>query len=318
VRRGWIIAGVSLLLLVGTLGLLAHRLLYTQAGLEFALRQLDRVPGLRIEVEGARGTLAGPLDVARIVVDHEAIHLQASDVHVALQSSALLAGTVHLRDFSVGRVSVRLKPRPEQPPEAPRFLPRGLSIEAPSFRVGPAQIELKGGQKIVATEARGSLELTRWRLDLDPLHVTGPQGRVAGSLALRATEPLGLRTNLQGEWRLPDDTFDYRFRAQTRGKLDRLGAELYLDAPTQLSFSGTLLDLTTSPRARGTLRLVEFDGSPWLPADRIPRLSGTVALAAGQNGLGFDGTLTSASLAGQQVRLQGSGRYAQARCRASP
>ena len=51
-RRGWIIAGVSLLLLVGTLGLLAHRLLYTQAGLEFALRQLDRVPGLRIEVEG--------------------------------------------------------------------------------------------------------------------------------------------------------------------------------------------------------------------------------------------------------------------------
>ena len=311
-RRGWIIAGVSLLLLVGTLGLLAHRLLYTQAGLEFALRQLDRVPGLRIEVEGARGTLAGPLDVARIVVDHEAIHLQASDVHVALQSSALLAGTVHLRDFSVGRVSVRLKPRPEQPPEAPRFLPRGLSIEAPSFRVGPAQIELKGGQKIVATEARGSLELTRWRLDLDPLHVTGPQGRVAGSLALRATEPLGLRTNLQGEWRLPDDTFDYRFRAQTRGKLDRLGAELYLDAPTQLSFSGTLLDLTTSPRARGTLRLVEFDGSPWLPADRIPRLSGTVALAAGQNGLGFDGTLTSASLAGQQVRLQGSGRYAQA------
>ncbi|HET7202220.1 MAG TPA: translocation/assembly module TamB domain-containing protein [Steroidobacteraceae bacterium] len=311
-RRGWIIAGAVLLLLLGTFGLLAHRLLYTQAGLDFAIRQLDRLPGLRIDVSGARGTLAGPLDAERIVVDHEAVYLEASDVHVAMQSRALLAGTVHLRDFSIGQVSVRLKPRPERPKTAPHFLPAGLSIVAPSFRVGPAQVYTQGGQKIVGSRATGSLKLTRWRLDLDSLDVRGPQGLATGSLVLRATEPLGLRTNLHGEWRFPEDAYDYRFRIETRGKLDRLGAELYLDAPTQLSFSGTLLDLTGSPRARGTLRLVDFDGSPWLPPDRIPRLSGTVSLAAGRNGLGFDGTLTSASLPGQQVRLQGSGRYADA------
>jgi translocation and assembly module TamB len=309
-RRGWIVAGVVLLLLLGATAVLVQRLLYTQPGLDFALGQLERLPGMRIEVEGARGTLAGPLDAARVVVDHEALYLEAHDVHVALQSRGLLAGTVHLRDFSVGRLSVRLKERPEQPKAPPRFLPAGLSIVVPAFRIGPTELALQNGRQVVANSAQGSLELTRWRLVVDPLDLRGPDGMVAGSLAVRATEPLGLRTNLRGEWRFPEDAFDYRFRLETRGKLDRLGAELYLDAPTKLSFSGTLLDLTENPRARGTFRLADFDGSPWLPPDRIPRLTGTVSLAAGQNGLGFDGTFTSPALPGQQVRLQGSGRYA--------
>jgi translocation and assembly module TamB len=84
---------------------------------------------------------------------------------------------------------------------------------------------------------------------------------------------------------------------------------LYLDSPAKLSFSGTLLDLTENPRARGTFRFTDFDGSPWMPAGRIPRLSGTVALGAGKRGLGFDGTFTSPALSGQTLRLQGSGRY---------
>ncbi|HXW10424.1 MAG TPA: translocation/assembly module TamB domain-containing protein [Steroidobacteraceae bacterium] len=308
-RRIAIVLGLVTLLLIAVAAVLAHRLLYTQAGLEFALSQLHRVPGTRIEVTGARGTLAGPLDVSRLVVDHEALHLEARDVHVELQSNTLLAGKVRLRGLSIGRVALRLKDRPERAEKRPGFLPAGLSIEAPSFEVGAAEVTLQGGRRIVADSARGSLELTRWRLIVDPLDVRSPDGAIAGSLALRATEPLGLRTNLRGEWRFPDDAFEYRFRAETRGRLDRLAAELYLDSPARLSFSGTLLDLTGNPRARGTLRIAEFDGSPWLPPQKLPQLSGTIALAAGRNGLGFDGTLTSPALPGQPLRLQGSGRF---------
>jgi translocation and assembly module TamB len=300
-----------LLAVVATTAVLLYRLVYTQPGLDFALRQLDRLPGMRIEITGARGTLAGPLDAERIVVDHEALHLEVRGLHVALQPRSLLAGTVRLTEARVEGLSLRLKPRPEQPKTPPGFLPAGLSIVVPRFEVGPSEITLQGGQAIALRQAAGSLRLTRWRLDVDPLDVRGPDGQVAGSLALRATEPLGLRTNLRGEWRFPGDAFDYRFRVETRGRLDRLGADVYLDAPTRLSFSGTLLDLTGNPRARGTFRLVDFDGSPWLPPDRIPRLSGTVSLAAGASGLGFDGTLTSPALPGQPLRLQGSGRYAE-------
>ena len=126
-RVSLVLGGIALLLLIVG-GVLAHRLLYTQAGLEFALEQLHRVPGVRIEVSGAEGTIAGPLDVARLVVDHEALHLEAQDLHVALQARALLAGAVHLRDLSIGRAAVRLKERPEQPKKPPGFLPAGLRI----------------------------------------------------------------------------------------------------------------------------------------------------------------------------------------------
>ena len=168
---------------------------------------------------------------------------------------------------------------------------------------------MQGGQRIEASEARGSLSLTRWRLDLDPVEVQGPNGQISGRLALRASEPLGLRTDLRGEWRLPGDDFEYRFRVVTRGNLDRLGADVFLDAPAKLTFAGTLLDLTGQPRADGTFRMTAFDGSPWVPAGRFPQLTGTITLAAGLASLGIDGTLTSPALPDQQLRVQGAGRW---------
>ena len=223
-RRFGVVVAVVALLLVALLGVLIQRLLYTQEGLEFALRQLDRMQGVRIEATGARGTLTGPLDVDRIVVDHEALHLEAHDLHVAVQPRPLLAGTARLHDLSIGRLVVRLKQRPERPKTPPRFLPAGVRIEAPSFRIGPTEVTLQGGRKLVLNEATGSLALTRWRLDVDPLDARGPDGGIAGSLALRATEPLGLRTNLRWECRFPEDSFYYRFLVETRCKLDLLCA----------------------------------------------------------------------------------------------
>jgi translocation and assembly module TamB len=311
-RRGAIVTVVALALL-GALASGAYRLLFTQAGLDFVLGQLDRLPSVRIEVTRPRGTLAGPLAAERVVVDHDAVHVEIDDLRVIANPATLLAGRLTLSSLEAAKVAVRLAERPEQPKSETRFLPRGLSIRARAVRIDDVEVVLQGGQRIVAHEARASLTLTRWRLDVDSLALRGPQGRLMGSLALRASEPLGLRTQLRGEWRLPGDDVEYRFRIETRGKLDRLGAELYLDAPARLSFSGTLLDLTEHPRAQGTLRAADFDGSPWLPPGRLPRVTGTVALAAGRSGLGFDGTLTSPSLPDQQVRLQGSGRFADRR-----
>lgn len=305
----YIVGGVLLGLLVAV-AVAAYWLLFTQAGLEFALRQLDRVPNMTIEIDGVEGTLAGPLAARRVLVDHEALHLEAGGLRIAVQARTLLAGRLTLTEAAVEQLSVQLKPQPEQPKTKTRFLPRGFSIRAPSFRLADVDVTLQNGQRLEADEIRGALTLTRRRLKLDPIHVRGPQGQLEGSLALRATEPLGLRTNLRGEWRLPDDDFDYRFRVQTSGKLDRLAAELYLDAPAKLNFSGTLLDLTDNPRARGTFRMVDFDGTPWVEPGGIPRLSGTVALAAGTRGVGFDGTFTSPTLPGQPVRLQGGVRFA--------
>ena len=307
-RRSLVFIGL-LLALAGSVAVFLNWLLFTQPGLEFAIAQLSRLPTVKIEVRGARGSIAGPLSADSVVVDHKAAHVVARGLTVNPEPGGLVVGRFGLDGLAVSRLEVTLKDRPPQPKKPPYFLPAGLRITAPDFRVGDITLTLQGGQRIEASTARGSLSLTRWRLDLDPVEVQGPNGRISGNLALRASEPLGLRTDLRGEWRLPGDDFEYRFRVVTRGNLDRLGADVFLDAPAKLSFAGTLLDLTGQPRADGTFRMTAFDGSPWVPAGRFPQLTGTITLAAGLASLGIDGTLTSPALPGQQLRVQGAGRW---------
>jgi translocation and assembly module TamB len=309
VRRGLLIVGVLLLALLAAATLGVRHLLYTQAGLDFALRQLQRIPAVQIETTGARGSLAGPLSFDRIVVDHEAAHIDARGVRLVSSAGGMLVGALELRDAVVDRVEVQLKTRPPQPEKPPGFLPGWLRIAVPGFAVRNVALTLQNGQRFDVTEATGDLRLTRWRLDLDPVALRAEQGRIDGSVALRATEPLGLRTSLRGEWRLPGEAFQYRFRVATSGRLDRLSTDFQLDAPTRASFTGTLLDLTEQPRARGTLRLVEIDGTPWVAAGTLPKLSGTIAVAAKSTALGIDGTLTSPALPGQQLRVRGGGRW---------
>ncbi len=307
-RRSLVLIGL-LLALAGGVAVFLNWLLFTQRGLDFAIAQLGRLPTLQIEVRGARGSIAGPLTADSVIVDHEAAHVVARGLSVNPEPGGLIVGRFGLEGLAVSRLDVTLKERPPQPDKPPYFLPAGLHIVASHFRLGDVALTLTSGQRIEASEIKGSLSLTRWRLDLDPVDVRGPNGRISGNLAVRASEPLGLRTDLRGEWRLPDDEFEYRFRVVTRGNLDRLGADVYLDAPAKLSFAGTVLGLTSQPRAEGTFRMTDFDGSPWVPVGRFPQLTGTITLAAGLASLGIDGTLTSPALPGQQLRVQGAGRW---------
>jgi len=308
-RRSLVIIG-SLLALLGAIAWFTSWLLFTQQGLQFALAQLQRIPSLQIDVRGARGTIAGSLAADQITVDHEAAHIVIRGLSVDPDASGLFVGHLELNDLTVAQIAVTLKERPPQPDKPLHFLPAGLQITAQGFRLTDTTVTLQQGRRIEVRKATGSLRLTRWRLDADPIDLRGkPTGHIAGSLTLRAAEPLGLRTDLRGEWQIPGDPYEYRFRAVTRGNLDRLGADLYLDAPAKLSFAGTLLSLTEQPRAEGTLRLAQFDGSPWVPAGRLPQLTGSISLAAAPSSLGIDGTLTSPALPDQQLRVQGAGRW---------
>jgi translocation and assembly module TamB len=250
--------------------------------------------------------------VQRLVVDHEAARIEARDVTLDVQLGSLLAGDVYLEQSTVGRLEVELKKREPPPPEAPRFLPQFLEVVAPSLQVGDVGLTLADGQRFTVASARGALAMTRWRIDLTDVVVEDPLGRIEGTITLRATLPLGLRTALNGHWRLPDER-TYRFAAAARGNLDRLATTVTLAEPANLSFDGNALALTGAPRLVGTLRATDFDGSPWLPQGAWPRMSGSVALDTGLATFGIDGTLTADALGDGPVRVQGNGRWLEPR-----
>ena len=307
-RRRWIVLAVVLLVCVVLPLGAAHRLLHSDAGLRFALAQLVHVPAVRIEATGASGTLAGPLSVQRLVVDHDAVRIEVRGLHLDARLRSLLAGNVYLDQASAGAVEVVLKRREEQPPEPPHFLPRFLEIVAPGVTLAQVGLTLANGDRLAVASIRGALAMDRWRIDVADLALDDPAGHLDGALTLRATLPLGLRGSANGHWRLPDDR-TYRLAAAVRGHLDRLGLTVTLAEPASLSFAGTALALTGSPRLVGTLRATEFDGSPWLPAGQWPQVNGSLALDVSAAAFGLDGTLTSAAFGDSPLRVQGSGRW---------
>jgi translocation and assembly module TamB len=307
-RRTAVIALGLLALLLVPLAL-AVRLLDSEAGLRWALAQLARLETVRIEAQGASGTLAGPLLIERLVIDHEAAHIEARGVRLDARLSALiLFGNVDLEQASVEHLEVALKTREQQPPEQPHFLPQFLEVNAPALQLDDVSVTLAGGQRVAVRSIRGALAMTRWRIDLSDLVVDDAAGHLAGALTLRATLPLGLRGSLNGHWLLPDDR-TYRFAAAARGNLDRLAATVTLAEPASLSFHGTALALNDVPRVIGTLRATEFDGAPWVPAGQWPRVSGSIAVDASAAAFGIDGTLVADAFGDGPVRVQGNGRW---------
>lgn len=302
-----LIVPALLLLALLTGGVLTQRLLFSERGLQALIARLAQVDGVRIEVEGARGVLAGPLSAERVVVDHEAVRIEARGVRLDPTLGGLFSGLVTLETLEVDGVDVVLKKSAEKPPAEPRFLPRFLRLAAPDFAVNDATVTLANGEVLRAAALRGDLRMSRWRIDMDTLAIEDPAGSLAGELALRATKPLGVRAAARGHWRLPDERV-YRFEAQARGDLDRLATELAISEPARLSFSGTALTLTEAAHLVGTVRAADFDGSPWVPAGRLPRMTGSIALDAGLEAFGIDGTLTSPDFGDEPLRIQGAAR----------
>jgi translocation and assembly module TamB len=307
-RWRWVVLGVALLALVGVPLLFAWRLLTTDAGLRLALAQLDRLPSVRVVAMGANGTLAGPLTVDRLLVEHDAVRIEAQDLRIDAHLRSLFAGNVYLETFSARRVEVVLRAREERPPEPLRFLPHFLEVVAPEVVLDGVALTLVNGERYAVDSVRGAVAMTRWRIDVTDLVLADRLGRVDGMLTLRATQPLGLRGAANGRWQLPDERL-YRFAVALDGNLDRLGTTLTLAEPAEFSFIGNALALGEAPRIVGTLRTNGFDGSPWIEAGRLPSVAGSVALDAGRDSIGVDGTLVSAAFGDGPVRLQGNGRW---------
>jgi translocation and assembly module TamB len=192
------------------------------------------------------------------------------------------------------------------------FLPRFLRIAVRDFAVRDVTLVLADGQSYHLDLLSGSALATRWTIDLPGVAIEDGAGRIDASVRLRSGLPLRLRGEARGQWRLPDER-DYRFALQVRGDLERLATTLDLSAPAVLRFDGNALELQDSPRLVGTLRLTDFDGSPWAAPGVLPKVGGSIAVDASARGIGLDGTLTAAEFGAEPLRVQGAGNYADER-----
>jgi len=176
--------GIVILVALLALALLASRwLLFTEAGLQFVLARIQHLATVSITTTDARGTIAGSLDAREIVIDHDAVHIVARDVHLRPHLRRILAQVAAIEEATIGSLDVTLKSRPPQPETPPHFLPRFLTLTLQRFSIGSLELTLADGQHFgVAKVEGGRLELTRYRLQLPEYVVEDPSGRIAGAV----------------------------------------------------------------------------------------------------------------------------------------
>src|SRR5512141_3086668 len=302
----WSIALCAVVLLLGGSAVFVHRLLYTPEGLDLLLRQLAHLQTVHLEVTGTHGVLVGPLSIDKVVVDHEAVHIEARHLGLQPQWRGALTGLVTVDGVSIGSIEVTLKEREKQPESETHFLPAWLRLAIPDFKADDVSLTLASGARYTERHIRGTARITRWRIDVESFAVDDPLGHLAGEVVLRGTNPLGLRGKVDGQWQLPDSR-TYRFSTEVRGNLDRLGTDFKLMQPAQLSFAGNLLDLSEQLKVSGVVRMTNFDGAPWVPAGSLPVLSGSLGIITKGASVAAGGTLTSPAIEGGQVRIRGRG-----------
>jgi len=303
----WLALGAFALLL-GAGALFVQRLLYTPEGLELLLSQLGRLQTVRIEVTGPQGVLAGPLSADKVVVDHAAVRIEARYLRLRPRWYGALTGFVSLDEVSIGSIEITLKRREKQPESETYFLPAWLRLAIPGFAANDLSLTLASGTRYHVRHVEGTAHINRWRIAVEPFAIDDPLGRMAGEVLLRGTNPLGLTGKLDGHWKLPDDR-TYEFGAAVQGDLDRLGTDIRLLQPAHLTFAGNLLNLSDQARLSGVLRMTNFDGAPWIPAGRLPALSGSVGIVTDGASVAIGSTLASPAVEGGQVRIRGRGTW---------
>jgi len=127
-RRVLAIGGLLLLVVVVGLTLCAGWLINTEAGLHFVLRRLETLSSVSITTRGARGTIGGPLAFDSLVIDHEAVRIEARDLRLEPELTSLLSRTISITRAEAGAIEVTLHSREPQPPSEPHFMPHLLRL----------------------------------------------------------------------------------------------------------------------------------------------------------------------------------------------
>lgn len=208
-------------------------LLYTESGLRWIVRQLDRFEQLSIKIEGASGSIAGPLRVRRFELDHPRVHVIVRDVYVDYSISGQFLLTIDARRVRGRQVFVQVRRVPPTPDSgrAPRFLPHFMQLRARNVVFENVRyVNFNGltldADRLVADRVR----LTPANLSVEKFDVRGPLFDARGNYSLHSQRPLRMAGDAHGTLRSPRGV-PLLLDVKLAGTLDELSAEAQLQSP---------------------------------------------------------------------------------------
>ncbi|MDQ2069699.1 translocation/assembly module TamB domain-containing protein [Natronospira bacteriovora] len=275
--RGWLVIGSTGLLTAVILALVA--LLYTEAGLRWAVSQASQFSPGELEIGEIQGSLGGPLRLGDILYREEGLEIEAAELRADWRLGLLLLRTLHVDQLHVEGLRLRLSPDPDATADDEPFrLPE--AIELP-LRINLTELLLRDARLFVDDELQFELRQLRLdalargkRLRIDELDLDSPLllARLEGELEMAGDWPL----QLDSDWllRLPDLP-QVEGATRLEGDLQHLRLQQQISRPLVADVSGDIRQALEAPRVQLALRFRELRPSRFL--DEAPE-----GLLAGQ------------------------------------
>jgi translocation and assembly module TamB len=299
----------SLLLLVI---LLLAWVIYTEAGLRFAVARLPEKMGrsMVLKIENVSGTIAGGFSAERVEIDHELTHTTVIKGAARVNFWPLLVGRISVRRADAEHVEItvkkRTRPRPNTPP---RFLPRLISISAERATAKTLLIIAPNGKRVPFENASGAGIIGHKTIRIFEGNLVYGFLRARALGELRAGDPMKLegeattRLVLEGqpEWRA-DTSF--------AGDLAKLPITGKLLTPFRADLEGELLDLSKAFHWRGEAQVHNFDLRAFGGGGALGIVSGKLAVGGAMNAFHARGPLLVPGLGSGFFDTQFEGNYA--------
>ena len=238
------VTSLVILLLLTAASVAIGWLCYTASGLQFALMQLNHIPGVRLSVEGVQGNLAGPLSIDHISIDHERVAIDFDKVNIELTPAALISGVISIDHLTAEKIKVHVKPSHKKTSDHPIYLlPRFLRISAEKVVIQNTSYQQDNKKVIRDAHLQGSVTLSRNRLKINELMLLAQQIDTRGDLVLQAGPVLTLNVTLNAKYHLSSGVIfsgDLNVSGPVTGLSPQLNMNAQLDQPQKASITSLL------------------------------------------------------------------------------
>ena len=310
-RRIFIILGIALLFVVSVPTAVIYYLAYTEPGLQWLIAHLpNRVGRTQMEFVGASGTLAGGFRLERFELEHERVHLRFEGAAGHVRLLPLLWQTAYAQDITMRSAYVEVRRWKNPPPRsAPRFLPRGLIIQADKVHVISGTFIAQNGRRFDVTDVNTS-GIARYRdIRFYEASFTQDAIHVAGKASLRAEEPMGIEGDARILMRFENQPL-WVIALSGGGNLDKLPLTAQFMAPFQATFSGSADDLAAAWHWSGKGKIQNLNLMAWGGGAMLGRIFGELRVKGDANGFEGRGPLTSEGLRAGAFETVFVGSYA--------
>lgn len=290
-----------LLTAVVALGLIAAiaagltALFYTESGLQWAYARAQRLLPGQLAVERLTGRLAGPLTIAGLRYENDALIIRADRVALAWRPGRLVDGVLAIDSLAVDGLDVTVKPGPAR--SGGGFdvdLP--MAVELRRFDAAPVAWSHPGTGPVTLDSLSFAAAARDAAVTLTALHLAAP----AVTLDAAGRLPLNARDALQLELRADAVVRDKPVAGAgtLSGTWDSIAADLRLTQPLGLTATARI-DTGLGARGKAAPRWqLRAAAEPFVPATLLPqappgRISDAVLQAEGSGAVfSADGKLT--------------------------